>query len=67
MLLYLLFAIWEVPQSSTGFSPYELLDVQQPQGILDLLQESWQEQGITSQKVTQYGLKKNERERDWIW
>nr|XP_054594838.1 uncharacterized protein LOC129162695 [Nothobranchius furzeri] len=40
-LPYLLFAYREVPQASTGFSPFELLYGRQLRGPLDILQESW--------------------------
>ena len=40
-LPYLLFAYREVPQSSTGFSPFELLYGRQVMGPLDLLREAW--------------------------
>ncbi|KAL0200058.1 hypothetical protein M9458_003245, partial [Cirrhinus mrigala] len=33
----------EVPQASTGFSPFELLYGLQVQGPLDLLRKSWEE------------------------
>lgn len=36
-----LFAIREVPQASTGFSPFELYG-QQPRGILDIFKEEWE-------------------------
>lgn len=39
LLPALLFVVWEVPQASTGFSPFEL-----PWGILDLLKETREEQ-----------------------
>lgn len=35
LLPVLLFALWEVPQASTAFSPFELLYGRQPGGILD--------------------------------
>jgi hypothetical protein len=41
MLPYVLFAYWEVPQATLGFSPFELLygrDIREP---LDVLQEKW--------------------------
>ncbi|XP_075777530.1 uncharacterized protein LOC142827202 [Pelodiscus sinensis] len=44
LLPALLFAVREVPQASTGFSPFELLYGRQPRGILDLLRENWEEQ-----------------------
>ncbi|KAL2102386.1 hypothetical protein ACEWY4_001554 [Coilia grayii] len=40
-LPYLLFAYREVPQASTGFSPFELLYGRQVRGPLDLLRDAW--------------------------
>ena len=40
-LPYLLFAYREVPQSSTGFSPFELLYGREVRGPLDVLRETW--------------------------
>ena len=50
LLPYLLFAYREVPQASTGFSPFELLYGRQVRGPLDILSETWQvsEQGEES-------------------
>ena len=42
MLPYLLFAYREVPQASTGFSPFELLYGQPVNGPLDVLRQSWE-------------------------
>ena len=42
LLPYLMFAIREVPQSSTGFSPFELLYGRHPQGLLDIARETWE-------------------------
>uniref|UniRef100_A0A669FBS4 Gypsy retrotransposon integrase-like protein 1 n=1 Tax=Oreochromis niloticus TaxID=8128 RepID=A0A669FBS4_ORENI len=45
-LPYLLFAYREVPQASTGFSPFELLYGHEVRGPLTLLKDSWEgEQG----------------------
>lgn len=41
-LPFLLFAYREVPQASTGFSPFELLYGWQVQGPLDLLRKCWE-------------------------
>lgn len=41
-LPYLLFAYREVPQASTGFSPFELLYGHDVRGPLSLLRESWE-------------------------
>ena len=40
-LPYLLFAYCEVPQESTGFSPFKLLYGRRVRGPLDVLKESW--------------------------
>ena len=42
LLPHVLFAIREVPQASTGFSPFELLYGRRPRGILDLAKEAWE-------------------------
>ncbi|XP_063060131.1 uncharacterized protein LOC134453222 [Engraulis encrasicolus] len=44
LIPYLMFAIREVPQSSTGFSPFELLLSYRPRGLLDIAKEAWEEQ-----------------------
>lgn len=41
-LPFLLFAYREVPQASTGFSPFELLYGRQVRGPLDVLREAWE-------------------------
>ncbi|KAK3534139.1 hypothetical protein QTP86_002291 [Hemibagrus guttatus] len=47
LLTYVVFAIQEVPQASTGFTPFELLFRQQPQGLLDMANEIWEEHYTT--------------------
>uniref|UniRef100_A0A8C5LTZ1 Gypsy retrotransposon integrase-like protein 1 n=1 Tax=Leptobrachium leishanense TaxID=445787 RepID=A0A8C5LTZ1_9ANUR len=42
LLPYLMFAIREVPQSSTGYSPFELLYGRHPRGLLDIAKETWE-------------------------
>ncbi len=44
MLPYILFCIREVPQASTGFTPFELLFGRQPRGLLDVAKEAWEQQ-----------------------
>ncbi|KAJ8333951.1 hypothetical protein SKAU_G00412700 [Synaphobranchus kaupii] len=44
LLPFVLFAIREVPQASTGFSPFELLYGRRPRGLLDLAKEAWEQQ-----------------------
>ncbi|KAG1925540.1 protein NYNRIN-like [Pimephales promelas] len=39
----LLFAVREVPQAFTGFSPFELLYGHQPRRVLDVLREAWED------------------------
>ncbi len=52
----LLFAVREVPQASTGFSPFELLYGRQPRGVLDVIKESWEEGSSNSRNEIQYVL-----------
>ncbi len=51
-----LFAVREVPQASTGFSPFELLYGRQPRGVLDVIKESWEEGPSNSRSEIQYVL-----------
>ena len=59
-LPYLLFACWEVPQASTGFSPFELLYCRQVRGPLDLLKEFWEGPWGESKNVGAYVLQMHE-------
>ncbi len=52
----LLFAVREVPQASTGFSPFELLYGRQPRGVLDVIKESWEEGPSNSHSEIHYVL-----------
>ncbi|XP_039513052.1 uncharacterized protein LOC120468602 [Pimephales promelas] len=52
----LLFAIREVPQASTGFSPFELLFGRQSRGVLDVLKETWEDGPSASKNEIQYVL-----------
>ncbi len=54
----LLFAVQEVPQASTGFSPFELLYGRQPRGVLDVLRETWEEGPSESKNEIQHVLDK---------
>ncbi|MGH0136774.1 UNVERIFIED_CONTAM: hypothetical protein FKN15_070947 [Acipenser sinensis] len=56
LLPYLLFSVREVPQSSTGFSPFELLYGRQPRSILDLLRVGWEEHKGSSKNVVKHVL-----------
>ena len=52
-----MFAIREVPQASTGFSPFEMMYGWNPRGILDLVKDKWEigkdEAQIVLQQVTE--------------
>ena len=60
-LPYLLFAYREVPQESTGFSPFELLYGRNVRGPLDILRETWVSQEKNPENVIQYVLGMRER------
>ncbi|KAK7929500.1 hypothetical protein WMY93_005895 [Mugilogobius chulae] len=60
-LPYLLFAFREVPQASTGFSPFELLYGRQVRGPLDLLKDHWERTEPEGDNVVAYVLKMRER------
>lgn len=61
LLPYLMFAVREVPQSSTGFSPFELLYGRQPRGILDIAKESWEEQKVPGKNIVEHVLQMKDR------
>ena len=64
LLPYLLFAYREVPQASTGFSPFELLYGRHVRGPLDVLKDSWvgeKEDSEGEQNVLEYVVKMRER------
>ena len=54
MIPYLLFAYREVPQSSTGFSPFELLHGRDVRGPLDILKETWEADQKSEKSVVSY-------------
>lgn len=60
-LPFLLFAYREVPQASTGFSPFELLYGRQVRGPLDLLKDSWENPDPERDNVAAYVIKMRER------
>ncbi|CAM5094227.1 unnamed protein product, partial [Eretmochelys imbricata] len=61
LLPYLMFAIWEVPQASTRFSPFELLYRCHPRGILDIAKEIWEEEPNEGRNIIDYVLQMRER------
>ena len=60
-LPYLLFAYREVPNKSTGFSPFELLFSRHVRGPLDILTESWEAESKSPESVVSYVLELRER------
>lgn len=54
LLPYVLFAYGEVPQSSTGFSPFELLYGRAVRGPLDVLKESWETSEKSDESVVSH-------------
>ena len=56
LLPYLLFAYREVPQASTGFSPFEILYGHSVRGPLDILSESWQSSERSKESVMSHVL-----------
>ena len=61
LLPYVLFAYREVPQASTGFSPFELLYGREVRGPLDVLWESWEQPTSTDENIVAYVLKMRDR------
>ena len=61
MIPYLLFAYREVPQSSTGFSPFELLYGRDVRGPLDILRETWEASSKSDETVVSYVLETQRR------
>lgn len=61
LLPYLLFAYREVPQATTGFSPFELLYGREVWGPLDVLREEWEADKKSDQSVLSHILAIRER------
>ena len=61
LLPYLLFAYREVPQASTGFSPFELVYGRNVRGPLDVLKESWEASTRSPESVVSYVMMVQER------
>ena len=64
LLPYLLFAYREVPQASTGFSPFELLYGRAVRGPLDMIRETWEAEERSDDSVVSYLLATQEKLRD---
>ncbi len=65
MIPYVLFGIREVPQASTGFTPFELLFGRQPCGLLDVAKEAWEQQPAAHRSVIEHVKQMRER-IDWF-
>ena len=61
LLPYVLLAYHEVPQSTTGFSPFELLYSQEVCGPLDVLKEEWEAEKCCDESVVSHILAIRER------
>ena len=61
LLPYVLFAYREVPQESTGFSPFELVYGREVRGPLDVLKETWESTQDTKEDVLSYVMLMRER------
>ena len=60
-LPYFLFAYREVPQESTGFSPFELISGRDVRGPLDILKEQWSKAEEPVDDILTYVTKVRER------
>ena len=58
---YLLFAYREVPQASTGFSPFELVYGRSVRGPLDVLRETWEANQQSEESIVSYILSTREK------
>ena len=61
LLPYVLFAYREVPHSTTGFSPFELLYGREVRGPLDILKEEWVAEKRSDESVISHILAIRER------
>ena len=61
LIPYLLFAYREVPQSSTGFAPFELLYGRSVRGPLDVLRDTWEAGKRSEESVVSYVLSVREK------
>ena len=61
MVPYVLFAYREVPQESTGFSPFELIYSRDMRGPLDVLKKSWSSAEKEMDHILTYMVKTRKR------
>ena len=61
LLPYVIFSYREVPQASTGFSPFELLYGRKVRGPLDVFRETWEQPTKGGENVITYMLAMRDR------
>ena len=61
LIPYVLFAYREVPQASTGFSPFELLYGRSVRGPLDVVRETWEATTKSDPNIMSYVLAMREK------
>ena len=61
LIPYILFAYREVPEASTGFSPFKLLYGHNVRGPLDILRESWEANKLEDDNIVSYVLLTQEK------
>ena len=61
LIPYVLFAYREVPQESTGFSPFELLYGRHVRGPLDVLKEEWEASPKSDESIISHMLLMREK------
>ena len=66
LIPYVLFSIREVPQASTGFSPFELVYGRRPRGLLDIAKDAWESQPSPHRSVIDHVQQLQARARK-IW
>ena len=63
---YFCFAYREVPQDSTGFSPFELLYTHKVKGPLEIVKQQWMNENPGEKDVIQYVLDMRSRMKDML-
>uniref|UniRef100_A0A8C2C586 ribonuclease H n=1 Tax=Cyprinus carpio TaxID=7962 RepID=A0A8C2C586_CYPCA len=61
MLPYVLSGVREIPQGSTGFTPFELHFGRQPRGLLDVAREAWEQQPAVHRTTVEHVREMRER------
>ena len=61
LLPYVLFAYREVPQETTGFSPFEMLYGREVRGPLDVIRETWEADVSSGESIVSYVVGMRER------